>query len=74
MVNIVMGWVGESLVELLGEFIDLFIFNVNLIESNEFFMVVVEINCNESVFVVLKGFISEGVSGEVLVIFNDMNF
>lgn len=59
---------------MLGEFIDLFILNVNLIESNELFMVVVEINCNDSVLVVLKGFISEGISGEVLVIFNDINF
>lgn len=74
MVNVVMGCVGENLVSLLGEFIDLFIFNVNVIENNELYMVIVEVNCNNSVLVVLKGFVSVGINGEVLVIFNDMDF
>ena len=73
MVNIAMGRAGESLAELLGEFIDLPIPNVNLIESNELSMAVAEINRNESVSAVSKGFISEGGSGEALVIFNDTN-
>lgn len=73
MVNIVMGCVGENLVEFFGEFIDLFIFNVNLFESNELLMVIVEINSKDSVLVVFKGFVSVGVGGEVLVIFNDIN-
>ena len=73
MVNIAMGRAGENLAELLGEFIDLPIPNVNLIESNELSMAVAEINRNESVSAVSKGFISEGISGEALVIFNDTN-
>ncbi|MCB4437937.1 response regulator [Alteromonas sp. McT4-15] len=73
MVNIAMGRAGESLAELLGEFIDLPIPNVNLIESNELSMAVAEINRNDSVSAVSKGFVSEGISGEALVIFNDTN-
>ena len=73
MVNIAMGRAGENLAQLLGEFIDLPIPNVNLIESNELSMAVAEINRNDSVSAVSKGFISEGISGEALVIFNDTN-
>jgi len=73
MVNIAMGRAGENLAQLLGEFIDLPIPNVNLIESNELSMAVAEINRNDSVSAVSKGFVSEGISGEALVIFNDTN-
>lgn len=73
MVNIAMGRAGESLAQLLGEFINLPIPNVNLIESNELSMAVAEINRNDRVSAVSKGFISEGISGEALVIFNDTN-
>lgn len=73
MVNIAMGRAGENLALLLGEFIDLPIPNVNLIESNELSMAIAEINRNDSVSAVSKGFISEGISGEALVIFNDTN-
>ncbi|MFZ8199211.1 response regulator [Alteromonas portus] len=73
MVNIAMGRAGENLAALLGEFIDLPIPNVNLIESNELSMAIAEINRNDSVSAVSKGFISEGISGEALVIFNDTN-
>ena len=51
MVNIAMGRAGENLAQLLGEFIDLPIPNVNLIESNELSMAVAEINRNDSVLV-----------------------
>ena len=73
MVNVAMGRAGESLAQLLGEFINLPIPNVNLIESNELSMAVAEINRNDRVSAVSKGFISEGISGEALVIFNDTN-
>ncbi|MEC8376322.1 MAG: response regulator [Pseudomonadota bacterium] len=73
MVNVAMGRAGENLAQLLGEFIDLPIPNVNLIESNELSMAVAEINRNDSVSAVSKGFVSEGISGEALVIFNDTN-
>lgn len=71
MVNVAMGRAGENLAKLLGEFIDLPIPNVNLIESNELSMAVADINRNDRVSAVSKGFVSEGISGEALVIFND---
>jgi chemotaxis protein CheY-P-specific phosphatase CheC len=73
MVNVAMGRAGENLAELLGEFIDLPIPNVHLIESNELSMAVADINRNEQVSAVSKGFVSEGISGEALVIFSDTN-
>lgn len=71
MVNVAMGRAGENLAKLLGEFIDLPIPNVNLIESNELSMAVADINRNDRVSAVSKGFVSDGISGEALVIFND---
>ena len=41
--NIAMGRAGENLAQLLGEFIDLPIPNVNLIESNELSMAVADV-------------------------------
>lgn len=73
MVNVAMGRAGENLATLLGEFIDLPIPNVNVIESNELHMAIAEINHNERVSAVSKGFVSSGIRGEALVIFNDTN-
>jgi chemotaxis protein CheY-P-specific phosphatase CheC len=71
MVNVAMGRAGESLARLLGEFIDLPIPNVNMIETNELHMAIAEINHNEAVSIVSKGFVSAGINGEALVIFSD---
>jgi chemotaxis protein CheY-P-specific phosphatase CheC/ActR/RegA family two-component response regulator len=73
MVNVAMGRAGENLAQLLGEFIDLPIPNVNLLESNELSMAVADINRNDCVSAVSKGFASAGIRGEALVIFNDFN-
>lgn len=73
MVNVAMGRAGESLAQLMGEFVDLPIPNVNLLESNELSMAIAEINRNDAVSAVSKGFVSSGVYGEALVIFNDTN-
>lgn len=73
MVNVAMGRAGENLAQLMGEFIDLPIPNLNLIESNELSMAIAEINRNDSVSAVSKGFVSNGISGEAIVIFNDTN-
>ncbi|AEF04587.1 MAG: chemotaxis protein CheY-P-specific phosphatase CheC [Alteromonadaceae bacterium] len=73
MVNIAMGRAGESLAQLMGEFVDLPIPNVNLLESNELSMAIAEINRNDCVSAVSKGFVSAGIRGEALVIFNDIN-
>lgn len=73
LVNVAMGRAGEKLARLLGEFIDLPIPNVNFIESNELHMAIAEIHHNERVSAVSKGFVSAGIKGEALVIFNDTN-
>jgi chemotaxis protein CheY-P-specific phosphatase CheC len=74
MANVAMGQAGESLATLLGEFIDLPIPNVNLITNTELHMAIADIQRNESVSAVSQGFISGGINGEALVIFNDSNF
>lgn len=74
MANVAMGQAGESLATLLGEFIDLPIPNVNLITNNELHMAMADIQRNDSVSAVSQGFISAGMNGEALVIFNDSNF
>ena len=74
MANIAMGQAGGQLAKLLGEFIELPIPNVNLITHNELHMAITEIKHNDRVSAVSKGFISSGINGEALVIFNDSNF
>ena len=69
-----MGRAGENLARQLGEFIDLPIPNVNIIENNELHMAFAEVNRNDSVSAVSKGFVSAGINGEALVIFNDTDF
>lgn len=73
LVNVAMGRAGENLAKLMGEFVDLPIPNVNMLESSELLMAVAEINHNESVSAVSKGFVSAGIKGEALVIFSDTN-
>lgn len=74
MANVAMGQAGEKLAQLLGEFINLPIPNVNLIETNELHMAIADIHQNESVSAISMGFISAGINGEALVIFNDADF
>ena len=74
LVNVAMGRAGENLARQLGEFIDLPIPNVNIIENNELHMAFAEVNRNDSVSAVSKGFVSAGINGEALVIFNDTDF
>ena len=74
MANVAMGQAGEKLAQLLGEFIHLPIPNVNVIESSELRMAIAEIQKNAYVSAVSQGFVSTGVNGEALVIFNESNF
>ncbi|MDP5040946.1 MAG: response regulator [Paraglaciecola sp.] len=74
MANVAMGQAGESLAKMLGEFINLPIPNVNLITNNELHMAITDIQRNEQVSAVSKGFIGSGINGEALVIFNESNF
>jgi chemotaxis protein CheY-P-specific phosphatase CheC len=74
MANVAMGQAGKRLAQLLDQFIDLPVPNVNLIETTELHMAIAEISHNESVSAVSQGFLSTGISGEALLIFNDSNF
>ncbi|MCC2617953.1 response regulator [Aestuariibacter halophilus] len=74
MANVAMGQAGEKLATLLDEFIDLPIPNVNLIESTELHMAIAEVQRNAQVSAISQGFISAGIKGEALLIFNDANF
>jgi len=71
LVNVAMGRAGENLARLLGEFIDLPIPNVNVIEATELHMAIAEAHQNDRVSAVSKGFTSAGIKGEALVIFSD---
>ncbi|MFC3094290.1 response regulator [Alteromonas sediminis] len=73
LVNVAMGRAGESLAKQLNEFIELPIPNVNVIETNELQMAINDINVDDRVSAVSKGFVSAGISGEALVIFSDAN-
>lgn len=74
MANVAMGQAGEKLAQLLDVFIELPIPNVNVIESTELHMAIADINKNDSVSAVSQGFISAGINGEALLLFNDSNF
>ncbi len=74
MANVAMGQAGEKLAQLLNQFIDLPIPNVNLIETTELHMAIEEISRNDSVSAISQGFLSAGIHGEALLIFNDSNF
>lgn len=74
MANVAMGQAGEKLAKLLGVFISLPIPNVNEIASTELHMAITEIHENNSVSAISQGFVSSGINGEALLIFNDANF
>lgn len=74
MANVAMGQAGEKLAKLLNEFIDLPIPNVNLIETTDLHMAIAEVQRNVSVSAISQGFISAGINGEALIIFDDSNF
>lgn len=74
MANVAMGQAGERLAKLLNVFINLPIPNVNVIESTELHMAIVEVQRNDFVSAISQGFISAGINGEALLIFNDSNF
>lgn len=74
MANVAMGQAGEKLAQLLDVFINLPIPNVNQIETNELRMAIAEIQQKAHVSAVSQGFVSTGINGEALVIFNDTDF
>lgn len=74
MANVAMGQAGEKLAQLLDVFIELPIPNVNIIESTELHMAIAEIQKSDSISAISQGFISAGINGEALLLFNDSNF
>ncbi len=74
MANIAMGRAGEKLAQLLDQFIDLPVPNVNLIEATELHMAFAEISHNDVLSGISQGFISGGIKGEALLMCNDSNF
>lgn len=71
--NVAMGQAGENLAKILNEFIELPIPNVSLLHTNELHMALDEVNRNKQMSAVSKGFISTGISGEAIILFNDSN-
>ncbi len=71
--NVAMGQAGENLASILNEFIELPIPNVSLLHSNELHMALDEVHRNSQMSAVSKGFISSGISGEAIILFNDSN-
>lgn len=74
LINVAMGQAGDKLAHILGEFIHLPIPNVNQIASSELSMAIAEIQHKSYVSAVSQGFVSAGIKGEALVIFNDTDF
>ncbi|MBT1452196.1 response regulator [Glaciecola sp. XM2] len=71
--NVAMGQAGENLAKILNSFIDLPIPNVSIVHSNEMSMMLTNIDSQQSVSAVSKGFVSPSIKGEALIIFNDAN-
>lgn len=74
MANVAMGQAGAKLAQLLDVFIELPIPNVNFIESTELHMAIAEIQKSDSISAISQGFITAGINGEALLLFNDSNF
>lgn len=73
MSNVAMGKAGQSLASLLNVFVELPVPNVSLVHSNEIAMAVHEIDRNDQVSAVSKGFVGDGIRGEAIILFNKTN-
>jgi chemotaxis protein CheY-P-specific phosphatase CheC len=73
MANVAMGRAGENLARLLNKFVDLPIPNVSIVHANELSMMLTNIDAEQRVSAVSKGFVSSAIKGESLIIFNDAN-
>ncbi|MFT5282780.1 MAG: chemotaxis protein CheY-P-specific phosphatase CheC [Yoonia sp.] len=69
--NVAMGQAGKNLAKLLDVFVDLPVPNISIVHSNELSMAIAEIDKNESVSALSKGFIGQGLTGEAIILFND---
>lgn len=71
--NVAMGQAGENLASVLNKFVDLPIPNVGIVNSGELSMMLTNLDSNQSVSAVSKGFVSPDIKGEAILIFNDTN-
>lgn len=71
--NLAMGKAGKSLATLLDQFISLPVPRVSLLHRNELQMALSESANNEKISAVSKSFISQGIAGESIVMFDDKN-
>lgn len=71
--NIAMGKAGKNLAYRLGVFIDLPIPSVSILHANELQMALTDLNQNDKISAVSKGFVSQDIRGEALIIFSDTN-
>jgi chemotaxis protein CheY-P-specific phosphatase CheC/CheY-like chemotaxis protein len=69
--NIAMGRAGKNLAKLLDIFVELPVPNISIVHSNELSMAIAEIDRNNSVSALSKGFIGQGLTGEAIILFND---
>lgn len=70
MSNVAMGRAGKSLASTINVFVDLPVPNVSIIHASELAKTVQEIDSNEYVSAVSKGFIGSDVRGEAIILFN----
>lgn len=71
MANVAMGRAGENLARLLNKFVNLPIPNVSIVHANELSMLLTNIDSQQQVYAVSKGFVSPSIKGEALMIFNN---
>ncbi|WP_371193674.1 response regulator [Glaciecola sp. SC05] len=69
--NVAMGRAGENLAKLLNTFVELPIPNISIVHANELSMMLTNIDNEQQVSAVSKGFVSPSIKGEALIIFND---
>ena len=74
LVNIAMGIAGRKLSTMLDQFISLPVPIVNYIAASEITMAINSVQQNDSVSGISQGFVSKGINGEAILIFNDADF
>lgn len=72
--NIAMGQAADRLARLLDAYILLPVPKVNLMEAKDLYMALADSLNNPDSFTICQGFVGSGVSGEVLLFFNDVSF
>lgn len=72
--NIAMGQAADRLARLLDAYILLPVPKISLMEFSDLHMAIADSLSNQRTYTVCQGFVGSGVSGEVLLFFNDLSF